>query len=166
MMSPKEVRARTSTVSSTARARSAASSALRTRRTAVCTSSQAAVPSRMPTSRSPIAVSSTTEPRATSPSRTSPLAVLATTPASARSTAMLPLAALTPQVAGDRADPGVAVGVLDHRAAVELADAHLARAGGDLGVARRRASTVMSPAPVFRSQRAGLVEPDVARGRS
>ena len=59
------------------------------------TSSQAAVPSRMPTSRSPILVSSTTEPRTTSPSRTSPLADLATTPACARSTAMLPLAALS-----------------------------------------------------------------------
>src|SRR4029077_6134485 len=34
-------------------------------------------------------------------------------------------------------DPRVAVGVLDHRAAVELAQPHLARAGGDLGVARR-----------------------------
>ena len=74
----------------------------------------------------------------TSPSRTSPLAVLASTPASARSTAMSPLAGVDPQVAGDRADPGVAVGVLDHGGAVDLADAHVAGAGGDLGVARRR----------------------------
>ena len=42
------------------------------------------------------------------------------------------------EVAGDVADPGVAVGVLDHRDAVELAPARtVARAGRDLGVAGR-----------------------------
>ena len=131
-----------------------------------CTSSQAAVPSRMPTSRSPSAVSSTTEPRTTSPRRTSPLAVLATTLARAPVDGDAAVGRVDPQVAAGRADPGVAVGVLDHGAAVELADADVAGPGGDLGVRRVARSTVMSPAPVLQAQRAGLVEPDAARGRS
>jgi hypothetical protein len=38
-----------------------------------------------------------------------------------------------PQVAGDLADPAVAVGILDHRAAVDLAQVHLPGAGADVG---------------------------------
>ena len=113
---------------------SAASSAVCTRPVPELTSSQAALPSRMPTSSSPIVVSTTTEPRATSPSRTEPLADLAPTPARACSTAMSPLAALT------RSSPPatpIQVSPLEFfttAVLVELAQAHVARAGADVGV--------------------------------
>ena len=39
------------------------------------------------------------------------------------------------QVSGDLADPGIAVGVLDHRRAVDVVDPHGAGTRGELGIA-------------------------------
>ena len=95
MMSPQEVRARTSTGSSPGSGGPEASRSFCTLPNRVLRSSQAATPSRTPTSTVPAAVSATTAPRATSPRRTSPFAVFAVTAASAWSTEILPLAAFT-----------------------------------------------------------------------
>jgi len=80
-MSPKELRARTSTVSSDGPGRPPASSRLCTCPKPVCRSSQAATPQRTETSTLPHAVRATMTPRATSSRRMSPFAVLAVTAA-------------------------------------------------------------------------------------
>ena len=156
VMSPKPVRARTSTrprraspaprsasSSRVARARSACGGPGRRR----CRRR-----SRSPARRGP----SRPRPRraSTAPRRTSPLAVLATTRAARAVDARCRRWRVDPQVAGRLADPAVAVGVLDHRAAVDGVDADRAGAGRDVGVARRRGSTSMSPTPVRSAQRA------------
>src|SRR4029453_8540506 len=66
-----------------------------------------------------------------------------------------------PQVAGGRAHPGGAVGVLDHRAVAQFAHAHVARPRGDLGTARH-AGDLDVTAAALELDRLGAVEPDVA----
>src|SRR5207248_11088178 len=66
-----------------------------------------------------------------------------------------------PEVAGDRADPRFAVGVLDHRRALHRADLHGAGTGGDLGVPGGPAHRdVTGPGP--EPDGTGLVDRDVA----
>ena len=66
-----------------------------------------------------------------------------------------------PQVSGDLADPGVAVGVLDHRRAVDVVDPHGAGARGELGIAVGLLhGEVADAGPEL--HRARLVELDVA----
>ena len=54
-----------------------------------------------------------------------------------------------PEVPGDVADPGVAIGALDHRGAIDRPDSHGAGTGCDLASPPTR-STAMSPTPVVR----------------
>src|ERR1700691_274984 len=68
-----------------------------------------------------------------------------------------------PHVPGDRADRGVAVGVLDHGRALDVADLDPPGAGGDLGVTRDVAGGDV-PGPRVHAQRAGSFEPDVPDG--
>jgi hypothetical protein len=80
VMSPLEVRACTSTISSASSGPVALSGRFRTCPCQVLTASLAAEPSAMPISRSPAGVPSTIEPWATSPRRMLPLDVFASTP--------------------------------------------------------------------------------------
>src|SRR6202041_3519724 len=68
-----------------------------------------------------------------------------------------------PQVAGDRVDRDVAVGVLDHGRALDLADLDLPGAGGGLGVARDAVGGDLAGRRV-QAQRAGSFEPDLPDG--
>ena len=132
-----EVRARTSTVGSPAAGFPLASRLLRIEPKWVLRSSHAAVPSATPISMLPRAVSTCTEPGPTSARRTLPFAVLATTVPPARSTAMLPFAELTRRSFATSPSLVVAVGVLDHRVAVDAVDPQRAGARRQLGIARR-----------------------------
>src|SRR4051794_1008185 len=64
-----------------------------------------------------------------------------------------------PQLAGDGAQDGLAVGVLDHRGAVDLADLDPTAAGGDLRVPGDRVDGDATHGAQV--QRAGPVEPEV-----
>ena len=121
------------------------------------------MPSRTPTSRSPSCVSS--DDRAAHDLAEADVAVggLGDDAGVRAVDGDVAVGRVDPQVAVGLADPRVAVGVLDHRAAVELAEAHVAGAGRDLGVARGTRSTAMSPAPLLRLERVGLVELDAPR---
>src|SRR5215470_18866574 len=66
-----------------------------------------------------------------------------------------------PQVADGLADPAVAVGVLNHCGAVNLAHTHPAGPGADLGGARHPVHHDGAGGGV-RLERAGVLEPDVA----
>src|SRR3984885_14149993 len=94
-MSPKDVRACTSAVSSAGSGRSVAARPFRTLPSFVCASTSAAVPAAMPISISPMLVLRLVMPRETRPMRRLPLAVFAVTSPSARSTEMPPLLALS-----------------------------------------------------------------------
>ena len=133
------------------------------RRSCVCRSSQAAMPSRMPISTSPQA-GLERGPRRARPRRSGRRRWRSwpSRRRRARSTVMLPLAAFTRRSPVTSPIQRVAVGVLDHRGAVDGADPH-----GPVPVVTSAwpatRSTVMSPTPVLELEPApASVELDVA----
>ena len=160
MMSPKEVRARTWTVSADGSGSSAGVRWLWRRPNLVVASIQAAVPSLIPISSAPEAVSMVTVPRATWPRRMLPLAVLAVTSRPASSIVTSPLADLTFTSPLDPADPRLAVEVLDVGVAGDGADGHVA-GRDDLGLAGCLLDRDVSGAGAH-PERPGPIEPDVA----
>src|ERR1035437_538069 len=73
----------------------------------------------------------------------------------------LPVCRVQPKVAGDLANPSVAVGVLDHGGAVDAADLHRTRTRSELSVVQRSIHGDVTRAGLER-HRASLVELDIA----